>query len=64
MTALLIVLGLLAAALGGLLLSEATMGVGIIGLACFLGILGRIAQASAQHAETMRLLKERPSKTD
>lgn len=58
MTALLIVLGLLAAVLGSLLLSEATMGVGVIGLACFLGILGRIAQASGQHAGITRLLKE------
>lgn len=56
MTALLVVLGLLAAGLGSLLLSEATMGVGIIGLACFVGILGRISQASGQHAEITRLL--------
>jgi len=57
MAKLFIVLGLVAAAVGFFTLSEATMGVGIIGLACFLGILGRIAQAGDQHELTMQLLE-------
>ncbi len=50
LTTILIVLGTLTA-LGGLLyLTEATEGVGLIGLACFLGILARLAQAK-QHTD-------------
>ena len=39
------------AGLGVLLLSEATAGVGVLALACVLGILARIFQASQQHRD-------------
>lgn len=56
MAGLLILLGILALGAGLLFLSEATTGVGIIGVACFLGILARIAQASEQHQKLMDAL--------
>jgi hypothetical protein len=36
------------AAIGALALSEATMGVGLIALACFFGIMARLYQAARQ----------------
>ncbi len=42
---LLIAVGLLSATAGVVFLSDATIGVGLIALACFAGILARIAQA-------------------
>lgn len=45
----LIAVALILAAVGLLLTSNATIGVGLIGLACFAGILARIAQASYHH---------------
>ena len=50
---LLIVLAVLAGIIGGLLLSQATTGVGIIGGACLLGILARIVQAERQHRQVI-----------
>jgi hypothetical protein len=42
----LLILGAIGAAiLGALLLSQATLGVGLIALACFAGIVARIVQA-------------------
>jgi len=43
---------------GGFSLTQATMGAGIVGVACFLGIIARLAQASRQHEEIVALLKE------
>ena len=40
-----------AAALGGLLLSQATAGVGAIGVGCLVAIIARIVEADAQHKE-------------
>lgn len=52
----LVVLAVLAAIVSLFLVSEATAGVLAIGIACFLGILARIAQAEAHHrtAQTSR----------
>jgi hypothetical protein len=44
----LIVLAVLAAVAGLLQLSQATLGVGLIAMGCFFGILARIEQARAQ----------------
>lgn len=44
----LIALGILFALAGLFTASQATLGVALIGLACFLGIMARIAQASAK----------------
>ncbi len=52
MAILLIMCALVAAAIGVLALTDATVGVGIIGLSCLLGILARIAQA--KHHYDMR----------
>lgn len=49
MTAMCVALALVLAVIGLVTLSPATTGVGLIGLACLLGILGRIVQASAQY---------------
>ena len=59
MAGLLILLALIAAGAGTLFLSEATTGVGILAISCFLGILARIAQADAQHKELKKLIAER-----
>ena len=47
MTVLMIILSLLSAVIGVFSLSEATMGVGVICLACLIAIYARIAQAAA-----------------
>jgi len=54
MAAFLVVLAVLAGLIGSVLLSQATLGVGIIGGACLLGILARICQADKDN----RLLRE------
>ncbi|MGD1146939.1 MAG: hypothetical protein ABR961_03180 [Thermoanaerobaculaceae bacterium] len=60
MVTVVLILVALLAVLGGLMsLSQATIGVGIVALACFLAILARIAQAKEQHAELKRLLEQR-----
>lgn len=46
----LVVFGALIAIVGTLMLSQATMGVGVVALGCFLGIVARIMQAEA-HAK-------------
>jgi len=47
------------ALIGGLTsLSNATSGVGGIAVACFFGILARLAQASAHHDEVLKLLTD------
>lgn len=50
---LLVTFSILALLGGFLFISEATMGVGVIGFGCGLGILARIAQAGAQHKAAM-----------
>jgi hypothetical protein len=55
-----VILGLLAvigAVIGFFSLSQATMGVGILAIACLLAILARIAQADAHQNETKKLLQ-------
>jgi len=49
----LVVLSILAVAVGFIFLSEATTGVGIIAIGGVLGILARIAQASRYHKQVM-----------
>jgi hypothetical protein len=44
--------------LGFLLASQATSGVGIIAIGIWLAIIGRIAQASAQHEDVMKALQK------
>ena len=55
----LILLGLLALVLGFFQLSEATLGVGGIAVACFFGILARLAQAARHHTELLGEVKRR-----
>jgi predicted branched-subunit amino acid permease len=50
MTTFLVIIAILAAIIGAVSLSPATSGVGIICIACFLGILARLTQASDHHA--------------
>lgn len=52
LTVILVLVAWLVAIVGIDYLSEATLGVGIICSACFLGIMARIAQASAHHRES------------
>ena len=60
MTVLLVILALAIGVYGGMSLTQATLGVGIISWACLLGILGRLAQAHDQHRELKRILQARP----
>ena len=54
MSAILMILGILAVVIGALSLSQATMGVGVIAIGCFLAILARLAQAEAHHRSLSR----------
>jgi hypothetical protein len=54
---LLVVVGLLVGAVGLFSLTQATLGVGLVGLALFAGVLARIAQARAQHMAIMAALR-------
>ncbi len=49
--------GILLAGSGFFLASEATMGVAMIGLACFFGIVARMLQASDHHAHLVATIK-------
>ena len=57
MSILLTVSALLAGVAGGCYLNQATLGVGLIGGACFLAILARIAQADNQHQDRFSIDK-------
>jgi len=57
MYALLTLLAAIAMLAGIFFLSDATMGVGLIGLACLFGIYARITQAQKQHAELVEILE-------
>jgi hypothetical protein len=57
MAAILIILAIVAVGIGFLELSQATMGVGILAIGCLMGILARIAQASAHHKELTEKLE-------
>ena len=57
--AVLLILGsMLVAFVGAATLSQATQGVGTIALACFIAIIGRIAQASAETDDVRAALKK------
>jgi hypothetical protein len=56
----LFVLAFLAGVIGLFLLSEATVGVGIIALGCLAGILTRILQADRHQDEILPLLRPMP----
>ena len=51
-------IAMLAALYGLATLTQATQGAGIVGLACFIAILGRIAQASAETSDLREALKK------
>lgn len=55
MSIVLMIVATLAVVFGAFSLSQATMGVGIITIGCFIAILARLAQAYQQHREVMRL---------
>lgn len=61
MSVLLVILSLLVAGVSILFVSEATTGVWMMGGAAVLGILARVAQASAQHGEVMAALRRQTS---
>ncbi len=52
MTSFLVVVSLLIVIVGTLELTNATLGVGVICIGCYFGILARIYQSSCQHQET------------
>jgi hypothetical protein len=58
MAAILLILALIIAGFGMMSLTQATMGVGILAIACLFAIFARIAQASAHQKELKRLLIE------
>jgi len=57
MRILLVVVGLVVAGYGLISLTPATLGVGVICFACFLGILARIAQATEHTARVEAILR-------
>ena len=62
MVVILIILALILAGAGIFSISQATLGVGLLACACFLGILARIAQA-AKHQEKIEALLEELKET-
>lgn len=60
---LLILAGIGLAGIGGLLLSSATLGVGLIGLAIFAAVLARIAQAADHHEQHVKRLRQQDEAT-
>lgn len=54
---LLLLLSVLAALASFMFVSEATMGVWVLGAACWLAILARLMQAEKQHTAVMRVLR-------
>ena len=52
------ILSFLAVGAGLMLLSNATLGVGVVAAGCWLAIIARVAQAHQQHEERMR--RKRP----
>ena len=58
MVVILILLAILLAGAGIFSISQATLGVGLLAVACFLGILARIAQAAKHQEKTEVLLEE------
>ncbi|HOW74733.1 MAG TPA: hypothetical protein P5102_00825 [Candidatus Competibacteraceae bacterium] len=61
MTEFLAATGSLIVIVGTLFLSQATIGVGIICIGCFIGILARIAQASAHHKQATNGIADKSS---
>ena len=53
MAGILVFLAIIAGIIGFFLLSQATMGVGVIALGCLFGIMARLAQAGS-HAKQLR----------
>lgn len=56
MTFLLCLLAVAGVLFGGILLSEVTLGVGIIGAACLMGIFARMVQAMQHYEKQMMVL--------
>ncbi len=63
MAVLLVLLAILIALVAGLSLSQATLGVGLMALACLFAIFARLVQAAAQHAELKRLIDQKGGPT-
>lgn len=59
MTMLLVILAILIALGAVLNLTQATVGVGLMALACLVAIFARLAQATVQHAELKRLVGQK-----
>ncbi len=57
--AVLVVVALICGLVGFFGLTQATMGVGFVGLGLMAGVLARIAQARAQHKAVMAALRSR-----
>jgi len=58
-TMLLLLFGAIAMVGGIMLLTQATMGVGLICIGCFLAVWGRILQAGAHHHDNISVARER-----
>jgi hypothetical protein len=63
MTPVMLFLGLIVVVVGMAMLSQATMGVGVIAIGCFLGICARIVQAGGHQRKTERLIEDLIRKT-
>jgi hypothetical protein len=64
MRSLLIVLAFILLLVSVLFINEATLGVGLIGAACFLGILARLVQAAEHQAQLLDALAKMQDRLD
>lgn len=64
MVAVLVLLSLIALGIGFIYLSQATMGVGILAIACVLAVFARLAQAEAHQKELKILMGAHDNKTE
>jgi hypothetical protein len=63
MSSILVILAIVVGAIGFVELSQATMGVGLIGSACLLGVLARVVQASELHRASEQAAAKRTNET-
>lgn len=63
LTVVLLIIGVIVAIFGYYSLTQATQGVGLIGLACFIGILARIAQSANHQGEIHDITEKQKSAT-
>lgn len=59
LVALLVIAAIIAVLVGTMLMTQATLGIGVIAIGIFLGVLARILQADSNHRKLAKLLEQR-----